>query len=1186
MAELAFTQDRNFPRTHLSEAVLVVPDAAVGAVAVRHLQGAVGDVCGTAPEILPQSAFDEALFAQTHVIACGHMADNAALRRLYTTRACFVDTFFPGPGGYFVKSVSDPFGHGKNCIVVGASSSADLPQALDVFAEIARRSDGTLQRVHAHRFDHDLPDPPDMGELPAMIQSQLDVWGSGWSASPFRGGPLQNYLWHYYLTDHEVWGRAIGPIFAGSIEPWRAERRAYPESYHCFFNLHSFIHLWDLIEDSPIYSAADRRGVVTMFGDLLEHLAGLFYLRQDVNPPGEPRQNHSTFIALDLAVGHDYMVRRYGIDAFAASQEAVERIFAGQAHTYKPNDDAGVGYAWHVPQESLYYYLYKNDYAYIDDGHVADLCHLAGVTVDNMRSEGGYGDTSGYAAFSPGGWNGHLWPMMVSTWRRGDPRHLWLLNWLGQGKKPSLSQVLSGLYAAVDFTPEGFALDGCEPEEPENLLGISVVELSDPARLWVDNRAPETHRPEPHKRYVDKVSLRRNFEPQDEYLLLDGAGTFCHGHEDTSAIVRLTWRNRAWLADGDYIRAAPKFHNSVTVERDGLGTLERPGEGVVMPPLAALNSCDEGPDFGLLQLEAGRYNGLDWQRNIFWRKGRYFTVVDHLRCRHSGTYHCICHWRLIGEVSEQGADVRLHQQGEDFHLRNADHAEYQIIPDHYAGGLWGGYPHADATPQVLYQRATAQLEEGDSLAFHNLLTPHDHIHIERLDDGLVRIEDGPEITVLGAGRARLGEVEIEGTQFALCFDAEAVTIQGVERFVLTDGAEDLGGELSVLDLQNSDLARRLHQAVAAGGPGTPARTRSVPAPPEGGLQIAWDCALDAEIGPVALAPDHLLVGTQDGQVALCSLADGNALWRQQLDDPAFCALLSDIDGDGRAEALVGTTQSDLLVLEGDDGRQRWRRELTNISGRGAHVADLAVADLDGSGQPCILGATAGWYVNAFAADGNALWANWIRYHVITTLRVEDVDGDGRAEVMVGNVYSSPLSVHNFDGSFRWSTLEQVGAEGNATTPRRGINLTHMQLVDVDGDGIREIVYGTADGWIYAVNPRDGAEAWRANIVGEVTGLQVLPAGIAAASEYGDLYLFARDGHLLWHTPIAGRIHHMTSAGNHLLAATENGLLLYNIEGRPAGSLPLSGEINGLYPLDTGAVCSTQNGHLLRVDLVY
>ena len=125
----------------------------------------------------------------------------------------------------------------------------------------------------------------------------------------------------------------------------------------------------------------------------------------------------------------------------------------------------------------------------------------------------------------------------------------------------------------------------------------------------------------------------------------------------------------------------------------------------------------------------------------------------------------------------------------------------------------------------------------------------------------------------------------------------------------------------------------------------------------------------------------------------------------------------------------------LAALEGRSGEQRWTQTLKN-SGWGAKVSGLAVADLKGQGRTSVIASTVGWYINAFAADGTLEWAEWVRYHAITALAVADVDGDGQAEVIAGTEYSTPLNVHNSDGSFRWTTFEEVGSEGNATTPRR------------------------------------------------------------------------------------------------------------------------------------------------------
>ena len=1188
MTELAFEHARHFPRTDLAaDTVLVVPNDSDSAPAVRQLQRLIAAESGRAPDIVQERDFTDTLFRDAQVIACGHMANNAALRRLYTARCSFVDTFFPGGDGYFVKSISDPFGYGKNCIAVGASTREGLHGALAAFEDVVRAGGGALDRVHAARFGHALPAFPDESQLERMVQEDLDTWDGGWVSSPFRGGKLPNYAWHYYLTDHPVWGRAVPAIFAGSLAPWRAQRRDKPESYHCFFHFDSLIRIWDLIEDSPLYVDEDRRGVVEMLGEQLRHLAGLFYLGEEANPPGQIRQNHTTYIALDLAVGHDYMQRCYGIEEFEPTEAVVERIFAGQADCYKVNDDGGVGYAWLVPQETLAYQLFKKgDCSYIENGHIADLCNLAVVTTDNMRSEGNYGDTSGYSLFSSQGWQGRLWPLMVSTWHNRDARHLWMLNWLGEGKRPTLERVLQGLYSGVEWTEDGFGLEGCTPEEPLDLLGIYAMELPAKAVQWVGDHMHAAHRPQPQKSYFDKLSLRRNFAPADEYLLLEGTGTFCHGHEDANAIIRLTWNDRAWLGDGDYIRAAPKFHSSIAVVRDGVGVLDAPGEGLLMPPLASLNYSDESTALGLVQTEVARYNGVDWRRNIFWSKARYFAVIDQLHCTIAGDYRCRCLWRMVGEAELEEGSARLHQQGEHFYIRNGDGAAQEIVPDFHEKSRWTTYPHAGDVLHVLHQKSSRTMQPGENIAFLNLLTPHGDIRLERLDELAIKIGDGAATSVLGVGSMHLGALAIEAAMFGISLEGDVLTLQGIERLGFVGEGDrswvDLHGVHTTLQLGSSDLARRIRDAIEALEPSPPP---SVTAPylerPEGIWRQRWMREMGpSEIGAVDVGEDFLLAGTEEGDVVQLNVRDGVEVWKQRLHAAASTLLQADIDGDGVLEVLVGTTESKLLVLEGCSGTLRWDRLLKNMWARGAGVSGLAAADLEGRGELSVLAGTQGWYVNAFSADGTPKWADWVRYHAITGLIVADADGDGRVEIVVGTEYSTPLNVHNWDGSLRWSTFEEVGSEGNATTPRRGIGLKHLLLNDVDGDGVQEIVYGTEDGWIYAVKPQDGAEVWRASIVGEVRGLIAHSAGLIAAGEFGELYFFSWGGEMFWHVQVADWIRAIAPVGDGVAAAVEEGVLLgCDLDGRCVACIPLEAEIRGLWPCDGGILCSLEGGRL-------
>ena len=66
---------------------------------------------------------------------------------------------------------------------------------------------------------------------------------------------------------------------------------------------------------------------------------------------------------------------------------------------------------------------------------------------------------------------------MVSTWYARNPEHLWILNWLGAGKRPTLVHVLRGLYAGVEWSEYELALADCVSEEPVGLLGIYGMKL-------------------------------------------------------------------------------------------------------------------------------------------------------------------------------------------------------------------------------------------------------------------------------------------------------------------------------------------------------------------------------------------------------------------------------------------------------------------------------------------------------------------------------------------------------------------------------------------------------------------------------------------------------------------------------------------------------------------------------------
>ena len=193
----------------------------------------------------------------------------------------------------------------------------------------------------------------------------------------------------------------------------------------------------------------------------------------------------------------------------------------------------------------------------------------------------------------------------------------------------------------------------------------------------------------------------------------------------------------------------------------------------------------------------------------------------------------------------------------------------------------------------------------------------------------------------------------------------------------------------------------------------------------------------------------------------------------------------------------------LIAIDGSDGSQKWSVR-TIGSGQPYGCSGVAVADLDGSGDPVILVVTSAGLA-AVEADGTERWTASIPSapdYGMGHPAVADIDGDGTAEIALGPY------VYDADGNLLWSG---TGHEGSSR---------YMSFFyDLDDDGTLELIAGgtiyESDGTIRSTTGYDGFAA-----VGDLDG-DGKPEVVNAEFDYSQVRAIDDDGTTtLWTTTLS------------------------------------------------------------------
>jgi len=1058
-----------------------------------------------------------------HLIILGNMNDNPWVLELYNQRYAFADAYFPGNGGFIISPATSIWNHERNVLTIGASQTQDLNAAFEAFLTKLTPNARSIGAIRSLKTDLAFNDPP------KSVQPLLDDVLENAKSKMAPYATIANWGLSYHLSGNKIWAEH----FRGALYMLndRARKTGYWISEpwtNVYFNFTNLILAWELIDDDPFFTIKDRKIIEEVLWGYTTFIRWLPNLDPDQAPPDEMRQNHTTFLALSLYFAHRYYTSKYDLEKeLAPMMDKVTLAFErGQANSFIPNDDAG-GYLNYSPLHTMTYLLAEGNFSYIEKGHLARTADLVTAVIDNRGDEVSFGDVGGYSHNSPNSSRGKdLMFFGMASHYYNQPEYKWLYNWLSKDKVFNLNNLYSGEYV----TP-------MVASPPLKYTGIQTVPLDDAGRAWFGRRSWSNEMlPRSADNYFHKIAFRRNFDPNDEYLLLDGLSALSHGHHDGNSILRLTWKDRIWLFDLDYIKFTTKYHNGITIVRNGIQ--EDP------PLLTKLDFVANGTEFGVTRSTAQNYSGADWERTILWRKDSWFFVVDRVRANQEGDYRLVSRWRTRGDVSLENRRLRVVQGDKSFYIKSADTAprrlEFELDG---SSSNWSNYPWGKGGLDILIAQKEMKLATDEDFTFANLLSASDDTldtgyDLLKVSENLYRVTSAEAPLLVGLDAEWLEQFGLSTDAAMFIIESGALHFVDITRFRIQGTLlQDIPRQLT-LDLKSGVLkdfegntVRKLNASVA----------KSLQFLVKGILensaqhanQVQPNLATSAienfgivplnrvEISaPITARSDKedegLILGDANGQIMNFKDDFSYDIIRTPAGAEITAIASGDIDGDGRPEIIAGDRKENLYCYNAK-GELLWQHKLTPFNGRNAYAIDITVKVIDNGNKPVILVGNVGWKLYAFEPGGQIRWESFVYYHPITRIGVLEA-GKNKRYVVAGTEYHTPFNVINpKTGIVMYYAWEEMGSEFLSRTEYFGIHLTDMTYFDANGDGLKDIVFGTLSNHIYAVNAADGTKLWEANTGGEVTALAqfIEPSKgslrLLVANDAGDLSVYDQNG---------------------------------------------------------------------------
>ena len=652
-------------RAGQANTAIVAPASGIYDAQASRIQEAVERRSGVRVPIVKDDAPEAAVPIRGNLILLGNRSTNRTVEELYNRYFTLLDLWYPGPGGYEVRSLHNPFGDGRNVIFAGGSDSAGVDRATDALAEKIGQAEGErgalwvgwLMEIQLGR-----------GMTPQKDLKAFEIWdanaGRG-SVGYFGWNSLSKRMAMYYVTGDEFHAReALRLAFPDErakreiteIDGELVESKDEPLSGPYHYGAHQMILFWDLIEESPVFSDEERLRVTNAFSKQFAHPQEWGWRRtlyenvqKGVRPYDEPPPKvgtrHGKWSAVVLYLLGRYFQRDYGDPLWQHCIDWAMWYFS-PLHRHAWMDSEDDIYPWYCTglEPVLTYMLLTGDRKLLENGVLRTFLLGQEVMLSGREPDGAISQAS-------------IGCLRKAAYVMQDGR------WLEYLRRTGID--LSVFRLGQSFAPEAHL----RPALPTDLVGRwSFLPMPEP--MW-RSRANGL----PLEECFQFGSFRSAPDASGDYIFIKGWNGAWRNPYHAFVILELR-------IDGQTVLEG--FLNQVLTRADGMVEPKVAMEGAMRRRDViggAAVAVGEAPDAAF----------CSWRRTLVQRVGRYAMFVDRLKFRgDTGDMEAEVLWQGKGawRALPEGGAVRIETE-RSFEIRLSDPLE-TAVEEGRAKMVWRG----------------------------------------------------------------------------------------------------------------------------------------------------------------------------------------------------------------------------------------------------------------------------------------------------------------------------------------------------------------------------------------------------------------------------------------------------------------------------------------------------------------